>query len=468
MALLNRVGHATSTTGTGTVTLGSALSSHFTVAEAGGVDGTTYTYLIEDGLDFEIGRGVYTASGTTLTRATVIASKISGTAGTSKINLSGAATVKIAAAKEDLVAFGATGDLTLESTDAGAAAGPILTLYRNSASPAANDVIGQVLFTGEDSAGNTQTYASIQSIITDPTSTSEDGEVRFSVVTAGTLADEMRLSGSALLPSADGGLALGGSGLQWQELYLNDGRSIYWNGATAFLRHGSLSGGAEIIVGHNSDVTRLTLDAGSASVEPLKFVSGPLRTVAQAGALEYDGNCYYGTDDAGTRGVIPRVHFAATPVGNYTLANSAAEQALFTGANDTLTLDVGLYIGFWLIHLTSMSATSGNAAFDLLGAGTATITRLDHIVGIDAATIATPAAQQGSFNVAQTSASLATAATATVMAFRGYGAFRVTAGGTIIPSITLVTAAAAVVNNNSHFMCFRLGDATAQAIGAWA
>jgi hypothetical protein len=49
----------------------------------------------------------------------------------------------------------------IESTDAGATAGPDFATYRNSASPAASDLIGRYLFQGEDSAGNTETYAAI-------------------------------------------------------------------------------------------------------------------------------------------------------------------------------------------------------------------------------------------------------------------------------------------------------------------
>jgi hypothetical protein len=57
---------------------------------------------MEDGNDVEIGEGTYTASGTTLSRDTVTESKIGGTAGTSKINLSGNATVFITARAEDI------------------------------------------------------------------------------------------------------------------------------------------------------------------------------------------------------------------------------------------------------------------------------------------------------------------------------------------------------------------------------
>lgn len=100
--LFNRVKVSTATTGTGTVTLGAAFSNAFcTFAEAGVANGNVITYLIEDGNDFEIGRGTYTSSGTTLSRNTVLLSKISGTSGTSKINLSGSAAVSITASKED-------------------------------------------------------------------------------------------------------------------------------------------------------------------------------------------------------------------------------------------------------------------------------------------------------------------------------------------------------------------------------
>jgi len=88
------------------MTLGSASSNAFTTfAEAGVADAATVTYCIEDGTDFEIGTGVYTSSGTTLTRATVLISKIAGTSGTTKINLSGGATVRVIYAKEDVGTF---------------------------------------------------------------------------------------------------------------------------------------------------------------------------------------------------------------------------------------------------------------------------------------------------------------------------------------------------------------------------
>jgi hypothetical protein len=106
MAFHNRAKMTTATAGQGTLTLGSASDGFVSFADAGVVDAETVTYCIEDGDDFEVGRGVYTASGTTLTRATVLLSKIGGSAGTTKLTLSGTAIVYITAAAEDIEVAG--------------------------------------------------------------------------------------------------------------------------------------------------------------------------------------------------------------------------------------------------------------------------------------------------------------------------------------------------------------------------
>jgi hypothetical protein len=101
MAVLkNRAKMSTSTTGTGTITLGSAEDGYQTFADAGVADADVVRYVIEDGSNFEIGTGTYTSSGTTLSR-TVSESSNSDAA----INLSGSATVFIGATAEDIPAL---------------------------------------------------------------------------------------------------------------------------------------------------------------------------------------------------------------------------------------------------------------------------------------------------------------------------------------------------------------------------
>ena len=96
--LVNRAKMTTAITGTGTITLGSAVDGFQTFAAAGVSNGDTVRYCIEDGTSsFELGSGVYTASGTTLSR-TVSESSNSNNA----INLSGDAIVFITAIAADL------------------------------------------------------------------------------------------------------------------------------------------------------------------------------------------------------------------------------------------------------------------------------------------------------------------------------------------------------------------------------
>lgn len=106
--LYNLARMTTSTTGTGTITLGSAVASYVTFAAAGAQNGETVTYAIVDGNNREVGRGVYTSSGTTLTRATILESTNSNLA----INLSGNAEVFITAAAEDIANVNETNTFT--------------------------------------------------------------------------------------------------------------------------------------------------------------------------------------------------------------------------------------------------------------------------------------------------------------------------------------------------------------------
>jgi hypothetical protein len=98
VTLVNRAKMTTATTGTGTLTLGSAVGGYQSFAAAGVADGNTVRYVIEDGNDWEIGAGVYTASGTPLS-GTVSESTAAGSA----INLTGNATVFVTVAAQDII-----------------------------------------------------------------------------------------------------------------------------------------------------------------------------------------------------------------------------------------------------------------------------------------------------------------------------------------------------------------------------
>ena len=160
-------------------------------------------------------------------------------------------------------------------------------------------------------------------------------------------------------------------------------------------------------------------------------------------------------------------YFARLPAAR-TLTSTTADQAIFDAANDTLTLELGTYTFDALIALTAMSATSGNARFQLVGAGTAVLAdQLFHIVGVDGAA-ATTATQTGSTAVSNSSpAAAVTAGTGTAMTMNIRGTFEVTTAGTIIPSIALLTAAAAVVTAGSYIRIAPIGANGVASFGPW-
>ena len=85
---------------------------------------------------------------------------------------------------------------TFTYTEAGAAVGPVLDLYRNSASPAASDILGNITFSGVDAGAAKQEYASIEATITDTTAGSEDSNLNFYTVVAGARTKVLSLQGS--------------------------------------------------------------------------------------------------------------------------------------------------------------------------------------------------------------------------------------------------------------------------------
>ena len=108
--LVNRAKMTTATTGTGTLTLGSAVDGHQTFSAAGVADADVVRYVIEDGDAWEIGTGTYTATGALLSRTLTESST------GSLLSLSGDAVVYVTAASEDLQ-FAADMDQGVATTD---------------------------------------------------------------------------------------------------------------------------------------------------------------------------------------------------------------------------------------------------------------------------------------------------------------------------------------------------------------
>ena len=110
--MVNRAKMSTPTTGTGTLTLGSAITGYQTFSASGVANADVVRYTIEDGAAWEIGLGTYTASGTLLSRT------LEESSTGSLLNLSGNAEIFVTAAAEDLQSDTANTASTLVARDA--------------------------------------------------------------------------------------------------------------------------------------------------------------------------------------------------------------------------------------------------------------------------------------------------------------------------------------------------------------
>lgn len=153
-----------------------------------------------------------------------------------------------------------------------------------------------------------------------------------------------------------------------------------------------------------------------------------------------------------------------------TLTSTTSQQQIFnTTTNGRVTLPTGVYTFETNLYLTDMSGTGGNATFSLIGAGSATIDRVTwEAVGQDSNTpLAANTARSSASDTALGPGELGSALTGTGMFFHLIGAFRVSAAGTLVPSLGLTTAAAATVKAGTYISFLRVGESSQSYGGSW-
>ena len=116
--------------------------------------------------------------------------------------------------------------LTLVSTSDNNSLGPRMDFKRDSSSPADNDDLGYVVFSGENSADEVVLYAQIFASSEDVTDGTEDGSLNFHTISAGANKTITMVDGG--INFADNGKAIFGAGSDLQ-IY-HDGSDNYFNG----------------------------------------------------------------------------------------------------------------------------------------------------------------------------------------------------------------------------------------------
>lgn len=121
-----------------------------------------------------------------------------------------------------------------------------------------------------DSGGTQTEFGRITWRATTVTDTTEAGRIAISVMTGGSLAEEIYLTGTALSPAASDGNALGTTALMWADLFLASGAVINFNNGNVTLTHSAgvltLGGTATLALGSNSITMTGSLAATGARV----------------------------------------------------------------------------------------------------------------------------------------------------------------------------------------------------------
>ena len=212
--------------------------------------------------------------------------------------------------------------------------------------------------------------------------------------------------------------------------------------------------------------------AGTVTYAPLVYTSGTNLTTAAAGAMEYDGKVFYGTGQAGQRGVMPAEHFIALTV-DYTGSNvNTAQQVFNSPAGGIITLPASTsYFLEAVYYITRAAGTTSHTLSTLFALG-GTLTSIAYT----ADTTSTTGNVLGTVSRIYATAATATAVTAAstsateniTVVLRGM--VRTNTAGTFTPQIQYSAApgGAPTILANSYLRLIPIGTNTVASVGNWS
>lgn len=155
-------------------------------------------------------------------------------------------------------------------------------------------------------------------------------------------------------------------------------------------------------------ITNLNLAAGTTTLAPLDFVAGSLLTSPVPGAVEFDGNILYATNDTtGGRGYVPSVHYFRLTSDITAFGPGIAN---FFGTSSGVTLDESIFYELEA-NLYFLKTTAAGVVF--------TMTFSNAPINNNAYYVGTPIGGVGTQGTAQTAALVKSTATAGALPISG-------------------------------------------------
>jgi len=251
--------------------------------------------------------------------------------------------------------------LTLISTDTDALVGPQLNLWRNSGTGTNGDLIGQITFTGEDTVGSTNTFASIHAVADQADNGAEDGSLHFGTMINGSLADRLVIDSAGNVGIGVSSLVTGSTRRVLQVSTGSDG------GQLALADSTTEAANPRIFATNKED---LKLSTANTATGTIQFITGSTPTerlrIDSSGAVVInnsggDAQLYLG----GTSGTS-RMYLARS--GADSLLWNVSNGAMKFGTNDAERMRIDR-VGSVGIGVTPPAQTDTNAHF-LYGGGT--------------------------------------------------------------------------------------------------
>lgn len=212
----------------------------------------------------------------------------------------------------------------------------------------------------------------------------------------------------------------------------------------------------------------LVITAGDSTHEALQLTAGAVLGTAAEGAIEFDGDAFYTTPAASSRGVSPSVMFTTVQGSAFTGADVNTAQPVFNTTEDVLTLQANTTYRFEAYYSILGTGTTSHT-FGTLFAYSGTITSAHYNAfyytgGIGAVT---GSSTQTITSVLVLSGAITTTVTKRVVIT---GIIRTANAGTITPQYKFSAApgAAEQTNIDSYFMIWPVGTDTVKAVGNWA